>query len=233
MSPTSLQSRIESFEKAAAEAVDPQVMATKISNKSDRKKYRFAEGLSRDLQKTRAALRKITSEDYCTFGALYTHTEGNIANLNRVLHNLKQSEEIYYSPDIEMFLSGVHDDDVIILLPKFWTENYQVDETNVFKSKRSTLLVNVAKEDRKGRSYVAEDLQTMNVDECCVCSKRVKSEDRITLRGEVFHISCITCAVCGASLRCKRDYLTFDGSFCCSSDCVLRYDGAHVHQQRL
>lgn len=147
MSPTSLQLKIASFENAARAAVDPQVMAKKISAKSDRKKYRFAEGLSRDLKKTRSALRAVAAEDYCTFGALYTHTEGNIANLNRVLHNLKQSEEIYYSPAVEMFLAGVHDDEVISLLPQFWTEDYQVDETNVFRSGQSR--VNVDEENRK------------------------------------------------------------------------------------
>ena len=229
MTPTTLQMRIAAFEKAAADAVDPQVMASKISNKSDRRKYKFADGLSRDLERTRNALRVITSENYCTFGELYSFSEGRIANLNRVLQNMKLANEIRFTP--ECFFDGIHDDEVIELLEQFWAHAYQVDEENVFRPGRSTM--DVPEEDRKGRSYVAEDRETRHVWECCTCSRRVKPEERITIRARVFHLSCISCVACGTSPRQKKDYVTFDGRICCSSECIQKYDGAHLRQRRL
>ena len=206
-------------------------MAAKISEKSDRKKYKFAQGLSNDLKHTRAALRTVASENRCTFGYLYEYTEGRIANLNRVLQNMKRANEIEFADEIEMFLSGVHDNEEIALLPKFWNEEYQVDETNVFRPGRMN--INVPEEDRRGRSYVAEDIATRHLSECCACSSSVKTEDRMTIRGQVFHLKCIKCAVCGSSLSQKKDYITFDAQICCSAECIHRYDAANVQQQRL
>jgi len=229
MSPTSLQMRIAAFEQAAADAVDPQMMAAKISEHSDRKKYDFCKGLTHDLQRTRTALRATASKNCCTFGKLYRYTEGRIANLNRVLQNMKQANEIHFTP--ECFFESIHDDEEIKLLEQFWREEYEVDEENVFRS--GIFTHDIPEEDRKGRSYVAEDRETRNVQKCFACLRRVKAEERITIRARVFHLSCITCAVCGASLRQKKDYITFDGQICCSSECIQQYDGAHLRQQRL
>jgi hypothetical protein len=108
-------------------------MASQISSKSsDRKKYDFRSGLQRDLLKTRAALRQCVRSKqfgFCssctTFGQLFEHTEGQIANLNRVLQNLKRVEEIDFDP--ELFLVGVNDDQTIQLKQRFWKEEYIVD----------------------------------------------------------------------------------------------------------
>lgn len=230
MTPTTLQMKIAAFEQAAADAVDPHFLSRKISDKSDKKKYQFAAGLDRDLQQTRAALREIaTNNDCCTFGDLFRFTEGRIANLNRVLQNMKQANEIHFQP--ECFFHAVHDDEVIQLLEQFWVEAYNVNESNVFRT--SVLTMDVAEKDRKGRSYVAEDMKTRHVWECCACERRVKPEERITVRAHVFHLSCLSCVVCGTSPRQKKDYITFDGRICCSAECIQKYDGAHLRQERL
>lgn len=227
---SSLQSRIAAFEQAAADAIDPEMMAAKISAKSDRKKYAFASALANDLRHTRAALRAVASdgEESCTFASLYKYADGSIANLNRVLQNMKEANEISFAP--ECFFAGVHDHEVIILHKQFWKEAYKVDEENVFRPGR--LFKNVIEEERKGRSYVAEDRETRHVTECSVCSRQVCVEERITIRAQVFHLSCLSCAVCGACPRQKKDYITFDGQVCCSSDCIQRYDAAHIRQRR-
>jgi hypothetical protein len=225
----SLQSRIEAFERAAAEATDTQVMASKISQKSDRKKYDFCRGLKNDLMNTRAALRACSDDSgICTFGELFSYTGGRIANLNRILQNLKSAREVRFDP--ECFFMGVHNDQVIELLDQFWNEGYAVDEVSVFRP--GWTATDVPENDRRGRSYVKENLTTMNVFHCFACAKRVKAKDRITIRACVYHIKCISCVVCGSNPRRKADYITFDGKICCSSDCVRQYDAAHVRQVR-
>lgn len=226
---TSIQRRIAAFEQAAANAVDPQIMAAKISEKKDRKKYNFVGGLSRDTHCARAALRAVASDDdCCTFGDLFQYTEGRIANLNRVLQNLKRANEIQFEP--ECFLKSMNDNEQIQLLEPFWKEMYKVSEENIFRPGRSSL--NVPQKGRKGRSFVEENVKTMHVYECCACARYVKAEERITIRAQVFHLSCLSCTVCGASPRQKKDYITFDGRVCCSYECFLKYDGAHLRQER-
>lgn len=163
-------------------------------------------------------------------GNFFIFTEGRIANLNRILQNLKSQGEIHFEP--ECFFMGVHDQEAIELLDGFWKEEYKVDETSAFRPFLSYYLKHVAHEDRRGRSYVAENLKTLHESHCSSCSKRVESRDRITIRGRVFHMKCISCVVCGASLRQKADYLSFDGQVCCSSTCVRQYDASHVTQKR-
>lgn len=227
-----LQARVEAFEQAAADATDARILASRISDKSDRKKYDFASGLQHDVRDTRTALRRLCCTNgnrSCTFGELFEHTEGRIANLNRVLQNLKTANEVDFEP--ECFFMGTNDESLIELLEQFWKEEYTVDGDNVFRlGGESTVLI--PEQDRRGRSYVGEDLQTRNVVECTVCSTRVKEKDRITIRASVYHLNCISCVVCGSSPRRKADYVTFNGEFCCSADCVRQYDGAHVRQER-
>jgi hypothetical protein len=225
----SLQSRIEAFEWAAAEATDAQAMASKISEKSDRKKYDFCRGLKNDLINTRAALRACSDHNgMCTFGELFSYTGGRIANLNRILQNLKSAREVRFEP--ECFFMGVHNEEVIELLGQFWNEKYTVDEASVFR--HGWIPTDVPENDRRGRSYVKENLTTMDVFHCFQCAKRVKAKDRITIRAHVYHMKCIFCVVCGSSLRRKADYITFDGQICCSPDCLRQYDASHVRQER-
>jgi hypothetical protein len=243
MAPSRIQSRIAALERASAAAVDPVIMAAKVSDKSDRKKYDFASGLKRDLLSTRAALAALcccSAEDdhekrgkeSCTFGELFDYTGGIIANLNRVLQNLRSAGEISFVP--ECFFIGVNETEMIELLDKFWSEEqqYVVDTNNVFRRPNGSTLKHVPQEKRLGRSYVAENLATKDLVHCTVCSEQVQPEERITIRVDVFHMKCLHCAVCGSSPRIKADFVTFDGRICCSSDCVRRYDGANVRQDR-
>lgn len=231
MTTVSLQQRIAAFEQAAAKANDPQIMASKISSKSDRKKYDFGRGLCHDLATTRVALCACANEHgggVCTFGSLFKESGGRIANLNRILQNLKEAREIAFQP--ECFFECVHDKERIYLNETFWAESYAVTDQNIYRNELSSEAIPELQ--RKGRSYVAEDLLTRDEHDCVVCSKHVRDEDRITIRAHVFHLSCVECSVCGASPHRKKDYVTFDGNLCCSSECVGRYDGAHVHQKR-
>ncbi|KAL3894095.1 MAG: hypothetical protein SGARI_007849, partial [Bacillariaceae sp.] len=99
MSPL-LESRIAALERASLQAEDPILSAYRVSQKSDRKKYAFAEGLQNDLLRTREALRQLADEsNVCTFGSLYKYTQGQIANQNQVLRNLKRAEEIDFEPE--------------------------------------------------------------------------------------------------------------------------------------
>lgn len=224
-----LQDRIKAFERAAAAATDAQVMASKVSEKSDRKKYDFCTGLRNDLANTRSALRACSDDSgICTFGELFSYTGGRIANLNRILQNLKSAGEVRFDP--ECFFMGMHNEQEIELLEQFWKEDYIVDETSVFRQGCNAL--DVPEKDRRGRSYVNENLKTIHVFHCSACSERVKAKDRITVRACVYHLKCITCVACGSNPRRKADYITFDGQVCCSSDCVRQYDGAHVRQER-
>ena len=238
--------RIAAFEQAAADAVNPERMAAKISFRSDRKKYDFADGLRRDLLATRAALRhccccsvaarsrtitssrRSSSTSCCTFQHLFKYTDGHIANLNRVLQNLKNANEVTFSP--ECFFIGVNCHEKIRLLDKFWNEEYMVNAENVFRWTNTTTDARLLS--HKGRSYVEENRQTMRVHHCASCHQHVGAYDRLAIRDKVFHLKCLRCIVCGASPSQKMDYLTFDGEICCGSDCIRRYDGAHVHQQR-
>ena len=224
-----LRARIKAFEQAAAAATDAQVMASKVSEKSDRKKYDFCAGLRNDLANTRAALRACSDDiGICTFGELFSYTGGRIANLNRVLQNLKRAREVHFEP--ECFFMGMHNEQEIELMEQFWKEEYIVDEASVFR--QGWTAMDVPEKDRRGRSYVKENLKTMHAFHCSACTKRVKAKDRITVRACVYHLKCISCVVCGSSPRRKADYITFDGQVCCSSDCVRQYDGAHVRQER-
>jgi len=220
--------RIAAFEKAAADANDPQTMAAKISEFSDRKKYNFADGLKRDLENTRAALRATEVDAVCTFGALFRFTEGQIANLNRILQNLKKANEIDF--DVEVFFEGMHDAEPIRLLESFWEGDYTVDAENVFRPGRN--MRDVPEDERKGRSYVKDNLTTRNVKECATCGELVTDHDRVTVRANVYHLNCIKCVQCGASPRIKADFVTFDGQLACSSECIKNYDGAHQNQAR-
>jgi hypothetical protein len=234
--------RIAAFEQAALDATDPKIMASQISSKSsDRKKYDFRSGLQRDLLKTRAALRQCVRNkqfEFCssctTFGQLFEHTEGQIANLNRVLQNLKRVEEIDFDP--ELFLVGVNDDQTIQLKQRFWKEEYIVDSENVFQRRYLEQDHRIANEDstspRKGRSYIDENLATMRQKYCAACHEFVDELDRLTIRSLVYHSKCLTCTVCGSSPRQRLDYMTFDGNICCGHGCVRQYDGAHIRQQR-
>jgi len=231
--------RIAAFEQAAADAVNPEIMASKISFKSDRKKYDFCSGLLRDLKATRAALRQCASGQddgdnarrlRTTFRELYDFTGGQIANLNRVLQNLKKAKEISFGP--ECFFVGVNDEETIQLLDKFWEEEYTVDAENVFRPGRCGRSGTIAQNERKGRSYVEENRITVELRRCAVCNEAVDAKERMAVREQVYHLRCLTCVVCGSSPRRKMDYLTFDGQICCCSDCVRRYDGAHLQQKR-
>jgi hypothetical protein len=225
----SLRSRIKSFERAATEATDAQVMASKISETSDRKKYDFCCGLKNDLMNTRAALRACSNDSgICTFGELFSYTGGRIANLNRILQNLKSAREVRFEP--ECFFMGVHNDEVIELLGQFWNEEYTVDEVSVFRNGLTP--TDVPDNDRRGRSYIKENLTTKDVFHCFTCSKRVQAKDRITIRASVYHIKCVFCVVCESSPRRNADYITFDGQICCGSDCIRQYDASHVRQAR-
>lgn len=261
-----LSSRIRAFEASASAANDPKVMASKISEFSDRKKYNFVTGMKNDLMNTRAALRKCAAEhppgpigsdklneasksslsklvsfskrasnsvpresaDRCTFGALYEYSAGQIANLNKILTNLKKAGEVSFQ--VEIFFQGQHDDEEIVLLAKFWDEAYTVDADNVFRPGRNER--DIPEEERKGRSYVTDNLATRDQTICTTCGDQVESVFRVTIRGKVYHSTCIKCSVCGASPRENADFVTFDGKICCSTSCVANYDAAHVNQRR-
>jgi len=222
--------RISAFEAAAKAATDPKEMGAKISETSDRKKYNFASGLQKDVIRTRAALRNCVAEgeNEVTFKDLYEECDGRIANLNRVLQNLKRAKEIHF--DVEIFLQGTNDRDVIRLNESFWGGQYQVDEENVFRPGRE--FKDVAEEERKGRSYIKDNLATMKVHECFVCGKEVSPRDRMTVRDHVYHIRCIKCVQCGSKPHNKSEFVTFDGEIACSSECIRQYDAAHLHQKR-
>lgn len=245
----SLNSRIAAFEEAAAQCVDPEVLANKISAKSDRKKYDFATGLSRDLASTRLALKQCCSvcqaepvgdsvkessqslQLACAFQMLFEHTEGKIANLNRILQNLRDQREISFQP--ECFFRGVHDSERIVLLDKFWREEYAVTSNNVFRPENSNRTLCVERKQRRGRSYEEEILQTIGRNHrCLICGDTVSDRQRLRVRTHAYHITCLNCAVCGAKLRQRLDFLTFDGSICCGTSCVQRYDAAHLCQKR-
>ncbi|CAK9024599.1 Uracil phosphoribosyltransferase (UPRTase) (UMP pyrophosphorylase), partial [Durusdinium trenchii] len=123
----SLRSRIAAFEESARKAADPKEMQAKISEFSDRKKYNFSSGLQNDLIATRAALRAVCKDGKTAqFDDLFQYTDGRIANLNRILQNLKRAKEITF--DTEIFFEGQSDDIPIILLDAFWEGEYEVDE---------------------------------------------------------------------------------------------------------
>ena len=234
-----VKAKIATFEQAAANASDPRLMACRLSEKSDRKKYAFADGLRSDLQRTRAALKSCcastshndgTATRSCTFGALYDFTEGRIANLNKILQNLKKANEVCFEP--ECFFDGIHNDKVIELLDGFWKEEYTVNERNVFRVVGRAALKDTPPDERRGRSYFEENERTRNVHNCSICMQRVAEEDRITVRACVYHMKCISCVICGACPRHKADYLTFDGQICCGVACIRQYDAAHLLQER-
>ncbi|GBG30718.1 LIM/homeobox protein Lhx1 [Hondaea fermentalgiana] len=227
-----LRARIAAFEKAAREALDPAVMQAKISGQSDRKKYNFSAGLQNDVRATRAALRAVCEDgdgDSCCFGDLFRHIDGQIANLNRVLQNLKREREIDFAPEI--FLEGTHDAERITLLDKFWDQEYEVDHGNVFRA-GDVNFKDVAQDERLGRSYVRDNLATRDEHICTVCNEEVSALDRMTVRDKVFHLRCLHCAQCGSQPRDKSERVSFDGQFVCSAECMKNYDAAHLKQAR-
>mmetsp|Transcript_2904 Transcript_2904/g.3394 ORF Transcript_2904/g.3394 Transcript_2904/m.3394 type:complete len:231 (+) Transcript_2904:165-857(+) len=225
-----LKDRISAFEESARKAQDPKEMALKISEFSDRKKYNFAEGMQRDLISTRAALRNASTDGLksCKFGTVYKQTEGKIANLNKILRNLKKAGEIGFTPEI--FFEGMHDDEIIQFFPLFLHGEYEINHDNVFRPGRNTK--DVPEEERHGRSYVKENLQSKDKKECEICKLEVEERERLVIRGDVYHFFCVKCVQCNSTAREKSDYVTFDGKFCCSSNCVKLYDAGHLNQAR-
>jgi len=244
-----IQKRIATLEQAAADAVDPEIMASKMSSTSKRvhKQCNFCLGLQHDVERTRTALlacccrcedggsggkstADASSRRSTTFGALFDHTGGEIANLNRALQNLKHAQEISFRP--ECFFVGPHDHEIIVLQDAFFwkNNNYAVDDSNAFRRHDD----NASPEhQRQGRSHVQENLATLHVATCWSCQKSALNEqDRWTIRGHVFHRACLTCVVCGSHPRSKSDFVTFDGHICCSADCIRKHDGAHIQQER-
>lgn len=260
-----VEERIAALEQAAMDGEDPYIMALKVSDHSDMKKYNFCDGLQHDLEETRHALRiccdccgdstNVNSQHATTFATLFQFTEGRIANLNRVLQNLKRAGEISFVS--ECFLMGMSNSyqEKIVLLPNFFESNnnevYSVSPNNVHRASRlgfvpqqdelgttsgdnnNSIDIMIPREQRKGRSYEEENLATMHCQQCFTCQQEITNQnDRIAVRGNVYHLQCLTCATCGASFRRKQVFMTFDGCICCTSDCLRQYDGAHRHQNR-
>lgn len=226
----SLMARIAAFEKAAKDATDPSAMQAKISDKSDRKKYNFAQGLENDVRQTRSALRDVCDDgESCTFGNLFQHLDGQVANLNRVLQNLKRAGEIDFEPEI--FLEGVHKNTPIQILDKFWAQEYSVDQENVYRA-ADVNFKDVAEDERLGRSYVRDNLATRNAKVCAICGEEVSDLERMTVRDQLYHLRCLTCAQCGSHPRDKAERVSFDGKFVCSAECMKNYDAAHLRQDR-
>jgi len=224
-----LKSRIAAFEAAAAEAADPKHMAAKISEFSDRKKYNFASGLQHDVVATREAMKAVSKDGKkCMFGQVYEFTDGQIANLNRVLQNLKKAGEISF--ENEVFYQGQDDLAEITFLQPFFDEMYKVDGDNCFRPGRN--MRDVPEDERLGRSYVQENLDTCGVTKCFECGEEVGDQERLTIRNHVFHFHCIKCRQCNSKPREKHDFVAFDGSIMCSAECIKLYDAAHVRQAR-
>eukprot|EP00516_Mucochytrium_quahogii_P011565 CAMPEP_0203784920 /NCGR_PEP_ID=MMETSP0100_2-20121128/737_1 /ASSEMBLY_ACC=CAM_ASM_000210 /TAXON_ID=96639 /ORGANISM=" , Strain NY0313808BC1" /LENGTH=244 /DNA_ID=CAMNT_0050686961 /DNA_START=653 /DNA_END=1388 /DNA_ORIENTATION=+ len=180
-----LKSRIAAFEAAAAEAADPKHMAAKISEFSDRKKYNFASGLQHDVVATREAMKAVSKDGKkCMFGQVYEFTDGQIANLNRVLQNLKKAGEISF--ENEVFYQGQDDLAEITFLQPFFDEMYKVDGDNCFRPGRN--MRDVPEDERLGRSYVQENLDTCGVTKCFECGEEVGDQERL-LSGIMFSIS--------------------------------------------
>lgn len=224
----SMAARIAAFQQAAKDATDPVLMVKKVAAISDKAKYKFKDGMNRDLVATRAALRAVSGgSDSCCFGELYDHIDGQIANLNKVLQNLRAAGEVAFEQ--EMFLKGTHDDALITLLEKFYEGEYSVEDDNVFRAREYK---DVAEAERHGRSYVKENLATLGVTICATCDVEVSVLERMTVRDKVYHLRCLKCAQCGATPREKADYLSFDGQAMCSAACVSMYDASHLSQKR-
>eukprot|EP00009_Paramoeba_aestuarina_P009157 CAMPEP_0201520860 /NCGR_PEP_ID=MMETSP0161_2-20130828/12955_1 /ASSEMBLY_ACC=CAM_ASM_000251 /TAXON_ID=180227 /ORGANISM="Neoparamoeba aestuarina, Strain SoJaBio B1-5/56/2" /LENGTH=240 /DNA_ID=CAMNT_0047919369 /DNA_START=25 /DNA_END=743 /DNA_ORIENTATION=+ len=231
---------VEKFKQKQEEAHDPAVLSKYISEKSDRKKYNFAGGLERDVIATRTALSILclarekraqsihTQQPYCTFGELFDKADedGGIANLIRVLQNLKRQKEIYFLP--EMLYQHQHTHEPIYLLPAFDNGNYHVHCENVF---RSTIdQKDVPLEKRLGKSHIMENLETEGKKRCHKCGEEVLGGlERVVFRGEVYHGRCLKCAHCGSGMREGTGgegglHVTFDGGPCCSVHCLQMYD---------
>jgi hypothetical protein len=234
---SALSQRVKEFEAAAAAAADAKAQAAKISETSDRSKYKYAAGMAHDLALTRAALRDLVlakgtavgaPRAAVTFGELYTYQAGEIANLNKVLQNLKKAGEL--ESKCEIFFAGKDDKQEIVLLAPFWAAEYAIDNDNVFRNK--VKLVDVPEQERRGRSYVSENLASRGVHDCLKCGEDVEEMQRVTVRGKVIHMRCIKCVQCGASPRVRADFVTFDGQLACSPECIQRYDGSHQTQRR-
>lgn len=272
--------RVAFFEKTYNDnVVDLRTIVSKVSNKSDSKKYNFVEGLQRDLHHTRAALRACCScissrNDSCksgsntiqqeedeedvsttttmtTFRALFEYTDGTIANLNRVLQNLKSGNEICFEP--ECFLYGVNDNEPIVLLDLFWSQPYSVSRSNVFRKHRHQNRQQDDDDDdfldwdrRRGRCLEKEVQALLRQrNHCARCNEYVHANDRVIIRANLYHASCLQfyrCACCGANLVKKSlrrggrkqspECIAFDGSVLCGTDCIRRYDAAHLRQER-
>ena len=116
---------------------DGRLARKRISGRSCHKQYNFAAGLQHDVEATRKALRACccyrnneflsTTKPSCsmtttatatTFRALFVASDGHIANLNRVLQNLKRAREIDFA--LECFFMGYNDEQENVLLDAFF-----------------------------------------------------------------------------------------------------------------
>ena len=226
-----IQDRLRQFEKVEEDANNEEVQAKFISDNSDRKKYNFVSGLGNDVKATRDVLTEASNgTGTCKYGDVFAlaDEQGGIANLSRVLQNLKKAEEIHFKPEI-MF-QGEHKDEVIELLPAFQESSYEVTDKNCFQKPIADTVV--PHEQRKGRSYIQENQATRGVTTCHKCGEEVAAEQRLAFRGQVYHTFCLSCAQCSQPIRDKIANVTFDGKIACSAACIKAYDGIHQQQTR-
>eukprot|EP00339_Tiarina_fusa_P019106 CAMPEP_0117061534 /NCGR_PEP_ID=MMETSP0472-20121206/42831_1 /TAXON_ID=693140 ORGANISM="Tiarina fusus, Strain LIS" /NCGR_SAMPLE_ID=MMETSP0472 /ASSEMBLY_ACC=CAM_ASM_000603 /LENGTH=197 /DNA_ID=CAMNT_0004780233 /DNA_START=32 /DNA_END=621 /DNA_ORIENTATION=- len=195
-----IQKQVAKFTQNEIDAKREDVQSKFISENSDRKKYNFVSGLDHDVKSTRTTISQASGNNsYCTFGDVFSLADemGGIANLSRALQNLKKTGEIYFEPEI--MYQGMHKNERIEILDGFKNEGYKVTEENCFQKELAPDVV--PQELRRGRSYIQENMATSNVNECCLCQAHVAPADRMTVRGKVFHVSCLSCAQCSAPIR--------------------------------
>ena len=220
----------------------------RVSGLSSSKRYNYGLGLRNDLQATRRVLQMCCQRHdpqsyyYCTFARIFAESEGKIANLNRILQNLKRVGEVSFRP--ECFFVGHNDTEKIWLLEPFWqslgerpsskSKCYTVDASNIYRARCNHYINNqTGTQPCRRRSYEAENRATMHQSACNVCGQLVPSHNcRLTIRGQLFHVRCVRCRQCQARLRQAVDYMTFDGEVCCSPRCLQSYNGAHIRQAR-
>jgi len=201
----------------------------KIGEKSDRKKYNFVEGLAKDVMTTREMIDKLSEErGYTTFKEIFEESEGMIANLNRVLQNLKKSGEIDYPDEVEIFLQGQND--LIKICPVFSSQHYIPSTENCYQK---DLGGEISIDTRRGRNYYDENLATSGVTDCSICKKHIDTVQRLVIRGKVYHRNCIKCTFCERHPSENVDFVSFDGNIFCGARCLFQYDSTHRIQERL
>ena len=224
---------------------DDNQVRTRVSGISTTKRYNFGMGPQRDLLATRKALRvccqrHASHKNCCTFHELFVQSNGQIANLNRVLQNLRRTGEIDFEP--ECFFVGYNDTKVITLLESFRqsmatnsrSASSVPDQTNLFRASHNQPFVRFTPHSKRhGQSFGLDNRLTQDQHTCQACLQWVDDPDRLTIRGRLFHYRCVQCRQCRAFLRRSVDFIAFDGGVCCSLACMQRYDGAHVHQRRI